>query len=58
MINSKEKPANYPVYVVHSDIDSFVLFNLGCPDDGGLVSNIEEERDNSQEKENIHDDSE
>ena len=27
MVSSEEKPQNFPIYVVHSDIDSFILFN-------------------------------
>ena len=27
MVSSEEKPQNFPVYAVHSDMDSFILFN-------------------------------
>lgn len=27
MVSSEEKPQNFPIYVVHSDMDSFILFN-------------------------------
>ena len=27
MVSSEEKPQNFPIYAVHSDIDSFILFN-------------------------------
>ena len=27
MVSSEEKPQNFPIYVVHSDIDSYILFN-------------------------------
>lgn len=47
MINSKDKPMNHPMYVVHSDLDSFVLFNSSCPNDEEIVLDIEEERDNN-----------
>jgi hypothetical protein len=35
MVNSQEKPHNYPLYSVHSDLDSFILYN-----DGDLDSQI------------------
>ena len=27
MVSSEEKPENFPIYAVHSDMDSFILFN-------------------------------
>lgn len=33
MINNKEKPINNPIYVVHSDLDSFFLLNVEYPDE-------------------------
>lgn len=27
MVSSEDKPQNFPIYVVHSDIDSYILFN-------------------------------
>lgn len=27
MINSKEKPINHPINVVHTDLDSFILYS-------------------------------
>ena len=27
MVSSEEKPQNFPIYVVHSDIDSYILLN-------------------------------
>ena len=27
MVSSQEKPHNYPLYYVHSDLDSFILYN-------------------------------
>lgn len=33
MISSKDKPVSHPLDAVHSDLDSFVLFNSGCPND-------------------------
>jgi hypothetical protein len=48
MVNSQEKPHNYPLYSVHSDLDSFILYN-----DGDLDSQIENlEDDASSLKEN------
>jgi hypothetical protein len=29
MVNSQEKPHNYPLYSAHSDLDSFILYNDG-----------------------------
>ena len=29
MVNSQDKPHNYPLYYVHSDLDSFILYNDG-----------------------------
>jgi hypothetical protein len=29
MVSSQEKPHNYPLYSVHSDLDSFILYNDG-----------------------------
>jgi len=39
MVSSTEKPQNFPIYAVHSDIDSFILYN---------------DNTNSNPKENIH----
>ena len=33
MVSSEEKPQNFPIYAVHSDMDSFILFN----DDTGPI---------------------
>lgn len=41
------------VYVVHSDLDSFVYFNSDCPNDEEIVSYVEEEMDNAQNLENL-----
>jgi hypothetical protein len=35
MVSSQEKPHNYPLYFVHSDLDSFILYN-----DGDMKSQI------------------
>jgi hypothetical protein len=37
MVSSEEKPQNFPIYVVHSDIDSYILFN----DNSGLTNDEE-----------------
>ena len=37
MVNSEEKPQNFPIYAVHSDIDSYILFN----DNSGLINDDE-----------------
>ena len=40
VVSSEEKPQNFPIYAIHSDMDSFILFNdEGCPvvDDKPLV---------------------
>lgn len=36
MVSSEEKPQNFPIYAVHSDIDSYILFN----DSIGLSDNL------------------
>jgi len=28
MVSSSERPQNYPIYSMHSDLDSFILYNL------------------------------
>jgi hypothetical protein len=35
MVSSQEKPHNYPLYSVHYDLDSFILYN-----DGDMESQI------------------
>jgi len=45
MVSSEEKPQNFPIYAVHSNMDSFILFNDDtCPIDDDksrtLVQNI------------------
>ena len=37
MVSSEEKPQNFPIYAVHSDIDSYILFN----DNSGLTNHDE-----------------
>jgi len=32
MVNSQDKPQNFPIYSMHLDMDSFILYNAGiCP---------------------------
>jgi len=28
VVSSQEKPQNFPIYSVHSDMDSFILYNV------------------------------
>lgn len=28
VVSSKERPQNFPIYLVHSDMDSFILYNV------------------------------
>jgi hypothetical protein len=42
MVNSQEKPHNYPLYSVHSNLDSFILYN-----DGDLDSQIAQLEDDA-----------
>jgi hypothetical protein len=54
MVNSQEKPHNYPLYYVHSDIDSFILYNDGDMDSQiaqleDYVYNLEESKATPEE---------
>lgn len=32
VVSSQEKPQNFPIYSIHSDMDSFILYNAEmCP---------------------------
>lgn len=32
VVNSQDKPQNFPIYYVHSDMDSFILYHAEiCP---------------------------
>ena len=42
MVSSQEKSHNYPLYSVHSDLDSFILYN-----DGDLDSQIAQFEDDA-----------
>ena len=39
MVSSQEKPHNYPLYFVHTDLDSFILYNDGITD--SQISQVE-----------------
>jgi ribonuclease HI len=41
MVNSQEKPHNYPLYSAHSDLDSFILYNDN--DMGEQIAQLEED---------------
>ncbi|MCY6525060.1 hypothetical protein, partial [Actinobacillus pleuropneumoniae] len=49
MVSSEEKPQNFPIYAVHSDIDSFILFNDST---NSLSNNIKTET--PIQEQNIH----
>jgi hypothetical protein len=42
IVNSQEKPHNYPLYSVHYKLDSFIIYN-----DGDLHSQIAQLEDNA-----------
>jgi hypothetical protein len=58
MVSSQEKPHNYPLYSVHSDLDSFILYNDGdmesqiaqLEDD---VYNLEESKETPEEDKTV-----
>ena len=47
MVISKEKPYNYPLYSIHSDLDSFILYNDG--DMEIQIANLEDDVYNLEE---------
>jgi hypothetical protein len=47
MVNSQEKPHNYPLYSVHSDLDSFILYNDGDMD--SQIAQLEDDVCNLEE---------
>ena len=47
MVSSKDKPHNYPLYYVHSNLDSFILYNDG--DIGKHIANLENDVYNIEE---------
>jgi ribonuclease HI len=48
MVSSQEKPHNYPLYSVHSDLDSFILYNDG--DMERQIANLEDDVYNLEER--------
>jgi hypothetical protein len=51
MVSSQEKPHNYPLYSVHSDLDSFILYNDGDLDN--QISQLEDDASNLKENQSI-----
>jgi hypothetical protein len=51
MVNSQEKPHNYPLYSAHSDLDSFILYNDG--DMGEQIIQLEEDTSGPNEGQEI-----
>jgi hypothetical protein len=47
MVSSQDKPHNYPLYFVHSDLDSFILYNDG--DMERQIANLEDDVYNLEE---------
>ena len=41
MVSSQERPDNYPLYLTHSDLDSFILYNDN--DMGEKIAQLEED---------------
>jgi hypothetical protein len=41
MVSSQERPHNYPLYLTHSDLDSFILYN--DDDMGEQIAQLEED---------------
>lgn len=55
MVRSQDKPNNYPLYLVHSDMDFFILYNDICAKEGethfGCESRkTEDEKSNAETK--------
>ena len=38
MVSNKERPKNSPLYSIHSDLDSFILYNDEIPNEQDLVN--------------------
>jgi hypothetical protein len=53
MVNSQEKPQNYPFYSAHFDLDSFILYNDG--DLGNQIAQLEDDAPDLQEDQAITD---
>ena len=45
MVSSQERPHNYPLYCVHSDLDSFILYN-----DGDIDAQVTKAKNDIDEK--------
>jgi hypothetical protein len=52
MVSSQEKPHNYPLYFIHSDIDSFILYNDGDMD--SQIAQLEDDVYNLEESKETH----
>jgi ribonuclease HI len=52
MVNSQEKPHNYPLYSVHSDMDSFILYNDGDLDN--QIAQLEDDASNLKDGQTIN----
>jgi hypothetical protein len=51
MVNNQEKPHNYPLYYVHSDLDSLILYNDGDMD--SKIPQLEDDVCNLEESKSI-----
>ena len=51
MVNSQEKSRNYPLYYVHSNLDSFILYNDGDMD--SQIAQLEDDVCNLEESKAI-----
>jgi hypothetical protein len=51
MVNSQEKPHHYPLYSVHSNLDSFILYNDGDLD--SQISQLEDDASGIEESKTI-----
>ena len=50
MVSSEDKPQNFPIYSVHTDMDSFILFNDdNCPLTDDNPSALEQQAHINQE---------
>lgn len=55
MVSSEEKPQNFPIYVVHSDIDSYILFNeTTTPSKGEVETKIFIQEEDANESSITH----
>ena len=51
MVSSQEKPHNYPLYSIHYDLDSFILYNDGDMD--SQIAQLEDDVYNPEESKAI-----